>query len=1293
MFNLNLKLIASAIPPNNNLLIRMKYLRQITLILALLFGVAASGYADDIIFVNDTWADGDRTSSGPDGSGIDSPWYATSGTSLTATTGKMTATMSTNSLTFLTYFAPDSNPITLSGAGDELKITWTFTPNSVNSSNTSQNFLFATVDTPTAALQSADGFSVPSAQYYGYAMYCNMGNMLNNGNPYQLRKWSGTSADFLAHSANWTALTNGATRYNHGYDSGTNYTMVWTITRNASDGLVITNTMTGGTLNNTGTATASYIDTNPAAYTFDTFCVRPANSSTTAGAFDTTLFKVEFIPGASPPAIQTDTQDQTAFVGQNATFNVLASGTAPLSYQWYYNTNTVLPNATSSILTLTNVQLTNAGGYSVVVTNVYGSVTSSVAQLTVNIPVAPSITVQPQDQPNILPGATATFSVEASGTDPLNYQWYYNTNTLLANATGSTLTITNVQPGNAGSYSVTVSNFVGGVISSNAFLTVNTNPVAPVFISQPAWLVVLAGSAASFTASAAGTAPIGYQWNKNGIPIPGATSSTLILTNVQVADDGSYTLTATNSVGTATSNPAQLTVMTTPIPPVNSAYNLVGFAQATTGGGVIATNDPAYVQVYTPLDFANALQSAYKTAGSVKVIEIMNDLSLGWKEVGATVQAVGPFRSGATPLLHPVLLTVGESVIDIKPRSGLTIFSANGATIKHCNFNIKSCTNIIVRNLKFDENWEWDESTKGQYDRNDWDFITLGNGGAVSNIWVDHCTFTKSYDGILDTKAGCSAITISWCKYTGDDGATNTNSWVWQQINSLESNKTSYAMYNFLRTRGFSTTNIVTIMQGHDKTHLAGQNNLDPNNATISMTFHHLWLNSVWDRCVPRLRAGNVHDYNLYVDDTSVLAALNLRKSIAATMSSADQQTLNNTYSFDPPINGAISTEGGALLVEKSVYIDCLYPLRNNQTDPSNPQYTGKIKALDTIYQMNSTVIRGNSTDPGNPMGPFQAVIIPFSWNTNSGAPNGQLPYTYTMDDPGQLQAIVTSPTAGAGAGVLTWNKTNWLMTSYSSTAPTIVADPQSQTYPAGQDATFTVVAGGSTPFSYQWYYNTNTPIANATNAFLTLAGVQATNAGIYSVIVSNSAGSANSAYALLTVTANTAPTLSPIADTNINAGVTLVVASVATDTDAPPQTLTFSLLGAPTNATLNTNSGVFTWRPLVTQANTTNLVTIAVSDSGTPSLSATQSFNVIVNPLTQPNVTSSAWVGGQMQLTVAGEVGPDYAVQASTNLSLTNWQTIFITNSPPSPFNWIDTNTATFRIRFYRVVLGPPLP
>ena len=87
-----------------------------------------------------------------------------------------------------------------------------------------------------------------------------------------------------------------------------------------------------------------------------------------------------------------------------------------------------------------------------------------------------------------------------------------------------------------------VSNLVGAIISSNAVLIVNTNPVAPVFISQPSSQIALAGTTVNFGAAAAGTAPISYQWSKDSVAIPGATSSTLSLTNVQTAADGSYVL-------------------------------------------------------------------------------------------------------------------------------------------------------------------------------------------------------------------------------------------------------------------------------------------------------------------------------------------------------------------------------------------------------------------------------------------------------------------------------------------------------------------------------------------------------------------------------------------------------------------------------------------------------------------------------------------------------------------------------------------------------------------------------
>jgi pectate lyase len=1162
--------------PHLNSLIRMKYLRQIILTLTLIFGVVAFGHAT--VLVNDTWQDLTRTDPvspiySENGTNTDADanlecaWFSSSGSALTVpAAGDLRAVQPANSLTMTTYFTPEGSEVNLAGTGDALKITWVFTPTTVNANNTSLAFPLALVNTPSGSRLTSDDSPAPAA-YAGYAMYMNMGQTLGNSTPFSLREWVVTSGNLLSSSGNWgsngtasVSLTNGATSGNHGFDSGTPYTFSMTLTRNASSGLDITATMTGGTYNGSGTGVVSYTDSTPNSFLYDTFAVRPAASSSTAGQWDTSLFKVEFIPGASPPSIDLDPQDKSALAGQDVSFSVQASGTAPLSYQWYYNTNTVLNGQTNSVLTLTSIQLTNAGGYSAVVANGSGSITSAVAQLTVNLPVAPSIITQPQDQANVLPGATAIFSVIAGGSDPLNYQWYYNTNTLLTNATDSTLTLTNVQSANAGGYSVTVSNVAGGVVSTNAILTLNTNPVAPSFISQPASQIAVAGSTVNFSAVAAGTAPISYQWKKDGVLIGGATSTTLTLTNVQITNAGSYTLTASNSVGSPTSDPAVLTVTTTVSVPW-SAYNLTGFGRATTGGGVIPETDSAYVKVYTPMDLAVAIRSAYKTAGSVKVIEIMNDLDLGWNEIGAAVQGLdsNPFRSHNTPKLHPRLLTTGVSLIDIKSKSGLTIFSANGAAVRHANFNLKSTANIIIRNLKFDELWEWDEDSKGDYDGNDWDFITIGNGGLVTNVWIDHCTFTKSYDGACDMKSKGRQITFSWNKFAGDDGASNTNSFVWQQINSLESNKNSYAMYKSLRDySGFSPTEIVTIIQGPQKTILMGATELTDDNTNLMSTFHHQWYLNTWDR-LPRLRGGNVHNYNIFVDDTLGLAAKRLR----------DQHTVSSSYKFNPFLNGSISTESGAMLVEKSVYIDCLTPLRNNQTDPSDPRYTGKIKALDTIYQMDSTVVRGNSTDAGNPLGPFQAAIIPFSWNL----PGNQLPYTYTMDDPGQLQAIVTSPTGGAGSGVLTWNKTNWLVTSYPASAPVIIADPQSQTVASGGSVTFTVATSGSTPLSYQWYFNTNTPLVNATNTSLTLTNLQATNAGTYHVVVTNSAGSATSAQAMLTVSSGS-PTPPQLSGVGYADGVFSLTASGDTGRDG--------IVQASTNfvdwTSLFTNQMPFTW-------------------------------------------------------------------------------------------------------------------
>jgi hypothetical protein len=172
--------------------------------------------------------------------------------------------------------------------------------------------------------------------------------------------------------------------------------------------------------------------------------------------------------------------------------------------------------------------------------------------------------------------------------------------------------------------------------------------------------------------------------------------------------------------------------------------------------------------------------------------------------------------------------------------------------------------------------------------------------------------------------------------------------------------------------------------------------------------------------------------------------------------------------------------------------------------------------------------------------------------------------------------------------------------------------------------------------------------------------------------------------------TSNTPPVLAPIGNYTVNVGQLVAFVASATATDTPPVTLTFSLLSAPTGATVNPGTGAFLWRPAVTDANTTNLISLMVADDGIPSLSATQSFTAVVNPLTNAVLSSVTFSNGQLSFQVNGQTGPDYAVQVSTNLI--TWNTAFINYQPSMPFLWT-TNTAGLPVQFFRIKAGPPLP
>jgi glucuronoarabinoxylan endo-1,4-beta-xylanase len=172
----------------------------------------------------------------------------------------------------------------------------------------------------------------------------------------------------------------------------------------------------------------------------------------------------------------------------------------------------------------------------------------------------------------------------------------------------------------------------------------------------------------------------------------------------------------------------------------------------------------------------------------------------------------------------------------------------------------------------------------------------------------------------------------------------------------------------------------------------------------------------------------------------------------------------------------------------------------------------------------------------------------------------------------------------------------------------------------------------------------------------------------------------------------NTPPTLTPVPNQTINAGMTLQVTNMAVDTNLPSQSLAFSLLNGPTNSTLITLNGtnaVFAWRPLVGQANTTNPIAVVVADSGSPNLSATNNFTVTVNPITNPVVGSVTVSGGQVNLMVSGPQGPDYTLLTTTNLA-GGWQVLYTLGSTNSSVTQMMDTHSTDPARFYRIQLGP---
>lgn len=303
-----------------------------------------------------------------------------------------------------------------------------------------------------------------------------------------------------------------------------------------------------------------------------------------------------------PPAIISHPASQTVFPGGIAVMSVSANGSTPLSYQWRKD-GVDLPGETEDKLYLDSITSQDFGAYTVVVSNSAGSVTSEPATIT-DATIPPSFSTSLSSQ-TALVGETVKFSAEANGTAPFTYQWRKDGINLsnganVSGATTPTLTLSNLSAGSAGVYSLTVSNSAGANTTNGATLTVTQPPVSnqgPEFILHPISKTVAYGETVTLIGEIKALPTATYRWRKNGedlIDVGGVTGSrTSVLTiyGANFAHMGTYTLVATNGLGSATSNAAELIVTlnkapyftTQPVSQAASAGQLSFFTAAAEG--------------------------------------------------------------------------------------------------------------------------------------------------------------------------------------------------------------------------------------------------------------------------------------------------------------------------------------------------------------------------------------------------------------------------------------------------------------------------------------------------------------------------------------------------------------------------------------------------------------------------------------------------------------------------------------------------------------------------------------